>query len=141
MTRLQTIGLIALLAVAPAAYGQFEVDWYTIDSGGAMFTTGGVFELSGTIGQSDAGSFSQPLTGGVFELVGGFWPVAAGCNCPGDIDGDCLVALADLSQVLSSFGLCSGNPGFVQAADFDSNGCVDLADLSFLLSRFGVSCS
>jgi hypothetical protein len=80
------------------------------------------------------------MTGGAFELVGGFWPVAGGCVCPGDLDGDCVVALADLSQLLSSFGRCSGDPGFFPLADFDSSGCIDLADLTFLLSRFGISC-
>jgi hypothetical protein len=141
---MRIVAVMAILAGLPvSAQAQFDLDWYTIDSGGAMFTSGGAFELSGTIGQPDAGSFAQPMTGGNFELVGGFWPVAAGgggCACPGDIDGDCVVALADLSQLLSSFGLCGGDPGFVPLADFNGSGCVELADLSFLLSQFGVSC-
>jgi hypothetical protein len=52
----------------------YTIDWYTIDGGGAMFSTGGELEVSGTIGQPDAGG---PLTGGQFELIGGFWPMAS----------------------------------------------------------------
>jgi hypothetical protein len=142
MTRIQYFAALMFVAALAGTAGAqtFDLDWYTIDGGGALLSSGGGFELSGTIGQPDAGSLSQSMTSGQFELVGGFWPVAGACICPGDIDGDCQVALADLSQLLSSFGYCSGDVGFAPAADFDSSGCVDLADLSYLLSRFGVSC-
>ena len=52
----------------------YTLDWWTVDGGGDMFGTGGGFELSGTIGQPDAGA---AMTGGGFELVGGFWAGAA----------------------------------------------------------------
>ena len=47
----------------------FSIDWYSVDGGGGT-STGGVFTVSGTIGQPDAGG---PLTGGNFSLTGGFW--------------------------------------------------------------------
>lgn len=50
------------------------LSWYTIDGGGATWTASGNFELSGTIGQPDAGAL---MTGGAFELIGGFWPIPA----------------------------------------------------------------
>jgi hypothetical protein len=56
---------------------------------------------------------------------------------PGDIDGDGDVDLSDLAIMLSTFGLCVGDPGFVPAADINGDGCVDLGDLSILLSNFG----
>lgn len=52
----------------------FSIDWFTIDGGGGT-STGGVFSLSGTIGQPDANA--QPMTGGNFSLVGGFWSLFA----------------------------------------------------------------
>jgi photosystem II stability/assembly factor-like uncharacterized protein len=58
-------------------------------------------------------------------------------STPGDIDGDSDVDLADLAALISSFGLCAGDAGFVAAADIDSSGCVDLADLAMLLANFG----
>ena len=75
-------------------------------------------------------------------VSGGFpWGIAvASCNaCPcfGDFDGDGIVGLSDLAQMLSSFGTCQGNPRYNPAADFDNDLCVDLTDLSNLLSVFG----
>src|SRR5262249_42446674 len=58
-------------------------------------------------------------------------------GAPGDLDGDGSVGLSDLTLLLSSFGLCAGDPGFVVAADMDSNGCVELTDMAMLLSNFG----
>ena len=77
------IACTSFLPMAGAARGlgqDFDLSWYTVDCGGAMFTTGGGFELSGTIGQPDAGV----MTGGTFELVGGFWPgvATAGAGVP-----------------------------------------------------------
>jgi hypothetical protein len=53
----------------PSAAPGYTIDWYTIDGGGAQNLTGGTYSLSGTIGQSDAGSQS----GGTYALNGGFW--------------------------------------------------------------------
>jgi hypothetical protein len=52
----------------------FAIDWFTIDGGGGT-STGGVYSLSGTIGQPDANA--QPMTGGNFSLTGGFWSLFA----------------------------------------------------------------
>ena len=64
--------LVAGLALAATAQN-YSIDWSTIDGGGGT-STGGVYSLSGTIGQPDAGTMS----GGPFMLTGGFWalPVA-----------------------------------------------------------------
>src|SRR6266446_895868 len=51
----------------------YSIDWLTIDGGGGT-STGGVYSVSGTIGQPDAGG---PMTGGNFSLVGGFWSLFA----------------------------------------------------------------
>lgn len=50
----------------------YAIDRYTIDGGGGA-SSGGTFEIEGTIGQPDADPL-QPSTGGVLELTGGFWP-------------------------------------------------------------------
>ena len=46
----------------------FDIRWWTVESGGARSTVGS-FQMSGTIGQSDAGT----LSAGSFVLAGGFW--------------------------------------------------------------------
>lgn len=62
----------------------------------------------------------------------------AGCPCAADLDGDGQVTLADLSTLLTNFGLGKGaQPG---DGDLDRDGDVDLADLSGLLELFGAPC-
>jgi hypothetical protein len=47
----------------------YDLSWWTVDGGGGTFSTGGGYELGGTIGQPDAGV----LTGDGYTLAGGFW--------------------------------------------------------------------
>jgi hypothetical protein len=67
-------------------------------------------------------------------------PIAQAAPCLGDIDGSGSVDLADLSDMLASFGLCVPFQGFNEGADLNGNGCVDLPDLATLLANFGTSC-
>ena len=56
----------------------FSIDWYKISGGGAT-STGGVYRVTGTIGQPEAGAVS----GGRYSLDGGFWGVALAVQTPG----------------------------------------------------------
>jgi hypothetical protein len=56
----------------------YSIDWFTIDGGGGT-STGGVYSVSGTIGQPDAGHMS----GGNFTIDGGFWGIIAAIQSPG----------------------------------------------------------
>lgn len=58
-------------------------------------------------------------------------------DCPGDIDGDGVVGLSDLSALLTNFGSSASGPD----GDLDGDGDVDLGDLSALLTAFGTNCS
>lgn len=69
------------------------------------------------------------------------WRLASGAACPGDVDGDEVIGLEDLSALLGTFGRCAGEAGFDARADFDGSGCVDLVDLTTLLGAYGTSCS
>ena len=63
------VAAIALLIGINIVRAQnYAIDWFTIDGGGGT-STGGVYSVSGTIGQPDAGTMS----GGSYSLVGGFW--------------------------------------------------------------------
>jgi len=62
-----------LSGIAMTSWGQFSIDWHTIDGGGGT-STGGVYTISGTIGQPDAG---PAMTGGPYSLQGGFWSLIA----------------------------------------------------------------
>jgi len=47
----------------------YSIDWHTVDGGGGT-STGGVYSVSGTIGQPDAG---PTMTNGQYAVTGGFW--------------------------------------------------------------------
>ena len=128
---------VALITTTSVVADDFSLDWWTIDSGGEMWTIGGDFELSGTIGQPDASTVL--MTGGDFELAGGFWAGAAEDEfCFGDLDGDGEVGLSDLAQLLSNYGETSGMT--YEDGDLDGDGDVDLADLAALLAVYGTTC-
>jgi len=57
----------------------YSIDWFSIDGGGGT-STGGVFAVSGTVGQPDAGA---PMTGGQYSLTGGFWSLLSAVPTPG----------------------------------------------------------
>ena len=57
-----------LLGVSTAR-AQYSIDWFKIAGGGGT-STGGVYAVSGTVGQPDAG---EPLTNGQYSVTGGFW--------------------------------------------------------------------
>src|SRR5262245_3728078 len=62
--------LVFLPAVALAQPGgEFDLSHNVIAGGGATVSTGGAYELGGTVGQADAGT----RTGGAFVVHGGFW--------------------------------------------------------------------
>ena len=73
--RLRPVHFCLLLAAfCFRAWGQYSIDWSTIDGGGTSTSTGGVYTVSATLGQPDAGG---PMIGGDFSLTGGFWAIYA----------------------------------------------------------------
>ena len=122
--------VILTLALAPAALAQeFDLSWWTVDGGGAMFSTGGDFSLGGTIGQHDANPLV--MAGGDFELVGGFWavgPAGGGPPCdPCDANCDGSVDLTDVEPFIML--LLGGDPCAECAGDTTGDGSVDLTDV------------
>src|SRR5208282_603742 len=61
--------LLVLLLPSLDFAQQYSIDWYKIAGGGGT-STGGTYQVSGTIGQPDA---SGAMTGGNYSLTGGFW--------------------------------------------------------------------
>ncbi len=122
--RIMTTALLMLTAASAFAQ-DFDISWYTVDGGGEMFASGGSFELSGTIGQPDAGV----MTGGDFELVGGFWPGASGGTCDAcdmNCDGD--VNALDIENFLGL--LFEGDvPCDTCTGDVNGDGSIDALDI------------
>lgn len=126
-TRMNRVLTLVVLTCASMAVAQeFEIAWHTIDGGGAMNSTGGNFELSGTIGQPDAGV----MTGGAFLLTGGFWfeQVPGDCNADGGVN----------SFDYGGFEPCMAGPDGPMAAgpcrcfDANRNSVIELADFAEL---------
>lgn len=63
----------------PTAAQNYSLDWCTIDGDGRT-STGGVYSVSGTIGQPAAGG---PITGGNYSLTSGFWALPVEVPAPG----------------------------------------------------------
>jgi hypothetical protein len=78
-TMLSLFLALTAAAVLERAWAQYSIDWHTIDGGGGT-STGGVFSISGTIGQPDAGGL---MTNGPYSLVGGFWALPTLVQTPG----------------------------------------------------------
>ena len=114
------VATLILLAMGSQVYGQYEIPWWTVDGGGGK-SSGGGYELRGTIAQPDASVqphvFEFP-DGSYYALGGGYWPSFNICK----------VDLEDL-QSFVMFWLDSG-AGI--PADIDNSGFVDLADFSDL---------
>ncbi len=98
-------------------------------------------------------TFGIPANDAVDLVIG--WPGSAGCaivqrvfgvargadvwiveRAPGDLDGDGVVAFADLLQLLGTWGPCPP----VCDADLDGDGTVAFADLLVLLGAWGHPC-
>ncbi len=65
--------LISLLLPASLPAQSYQINWFKIAGGGGT-STNGLYSLSGTIGQPDAGG---PISGGAYSLTGGFWSLFA----------------------------------------------------------------
>ena len=65
--------LASIVGARAGASPSYDLSWWTVDGGGAAFSTNGGYTLGGTLGQPDAGVMS----GGGYTLAGGFWGGAA----------------------------------------------------------------
>ncbi len=134
MTRIHALSILVLLACAPLASAQpYAIDWYTIDGGGGI-STGGQFEVNGTIGQHDAGS---ALTGGALELTGGFWAGVGGGGCNA-ADLAAPLGVLDFSDVIAFLtAFANMEPQADLAPPF---GMFDFTDVVAFLTAFGAGC-
>ena len=71
--------LFNLLIPAISFAQQYSIDWYKVAGGGGT-STGGTYEVSGTIGQHDA---SGAMSGGNYSVTGGFWSLINVVQTPG----------------------------------------------------------
>ncbi|MEK6677570.1 MAG: dockerin type I domain-containing protein [Planctomycetota bacterium] len=129
-----TLGLGAsMLVVVHAGSGgdpPSDLSWHTIDGGGVIRSMGGSFELSGTIGQPDAGRSG----GGNFTLTGGFWfeVVSSDCNQDGVVN---LIDYDTFEQCLTGPG-GGPLPTGCNCDDLDADGVITLRDFAIVQRMF-----
>ena len=127
------LAALTVLSVGTGLAEDFDISRWTIDGGGAMRSTGGDFELSGTIGQPDA----RTMSGDGFDLTGGFWFETP----PGDCNDTGCVDLIDYADIVDEFEPClSGPDGSVpfdcRCFDIDRDSDVDLLDIAQFQNAF-----
>lgn len=77
-TKILAAIILTVLSFAILHAESYSIDWFTIDGGGGT-RTGGVYSVSGTIGQPD----SAKMSGGNYAIDGGFWGIVAAVQTPG----------------------------------------------------------
>jgi hypothetical protein len=120
--------LCSVALALPAAAQDFELAWHTVDGGGATYSSGGDFELSGTIAQSDVGS----LTGDAFTLEGGFWAgVRPVCAHYADVNAD---GKRDGRDIQAFIGCLISEDPDCTCADLDASRSLDAADVELFVA-------
>ena len=106
----------------------YSITSSTIDGGGGT-STGGVYSVSGTIGQPDAGYHYEPP----YELLGGFWT-------GGPL---CIVNLEHFSIFAAHWldGPCNAGNNWCSGADLNHLNDVDIDDLGILANEWLNVCS
>ncbi len=134
-TAAQTLAACAITAAAATAprMGSYDLVRGDFTSGGGSAAGTLEYTLVGAIARVDA---HDAMTGGDFALAGGvLLPDDEPVICDGDTNGDLVVNLADLLDVLSNWGGDGSSGG-----DSNDDGMVNLADLLDVLSNWGNMC-
>ncbi len=77
--------------------------------------------------------------GTVLVELGAYTPPAP--ECVGDLNGDLLVNVADLTIFLGQFGKTCAQVAPAQCADFNNDNLINVNDLTVFLGRFGSNCN
>jgi hypothetical protein len=80
MTTIKWLGIVCAGLFAWNVTAQsYSIDWYKVAGGGGT-STGATYQVSGTIGQPEAGG---AMSGGSYSLTGGFWSLISAVQTPG----------------------------------------------------------
>ena len=131
---LATVAIAAFTQVSAAqSGGPYTITTWTVDGGGISNASGGVYTLSGTIGQHDAG---PAISAGAFSIEGGFWPAAISVTpCLADFNGDGFVNFFDISNFIAAYNVQS--PTADVAAPF---GVWNFFDISAFIAAYNAGC-
>ncbi len=133
MTLKPCVFVLGALAAAPSVMAQMgpnlDLSWNTLDGGGGA-SSGGGFDLHGSIGQPDG---AGAMSGGFFDLSGGFW-AAGGPACYADCNLSGGLTIADFGCFQAKFA--AGN----LYADCNQSGSLTIADFGCFQASFAGGC-
>jgi len=129
--------------------GDIDFRYGSLDGSPPASPTIGLEDSTGTVGTSIAASdIGTGNTCRHFEFVStgdpcDTCPNAGGTGqfCSADTDGNCVLDVQDLANLLAAFGSVTGDVNYNPAVDYDNSGSIGLADLAFLLGQFGDNCN
>jgi hypothetical protein len=103
----RTLLVLTLLILLPAhitSAQSYSIDWSTIDGGGGT-SAGGVYSVSGTFGQPDAG---PTMSGGNYSVDGGFWALPTAVQ----VTGAPLLTIAPVAPGQATISWTPNTPGY-----------------------------
>lgn len=125
----------AALLIPAAAQAQFQIDWYTIDGGGGS-SAGGVFSLTGTIGQPDAGASA----GGAFQCGGGFWGTLPGVPCYANCDDSTVAPVLNVADFTCFLQKYASLDPYANCDGSTVAPALNVADFTCFLQKYANGC-
>jgi hypothetical protein len=114
----------------------FDLNWYTIDGGGATYLAAGQYSLGATAGQPDAGSMS----GGLFELGSGFWHGVIELSCYPNCDQSTtppLLNVLDFSCFINAF---AAGDSYANCDNSSTPPVLNVLDFACFINAFAAGC-
>ncbi len=133
-------GFVLFAAATTAAAQTYGMDWNTIDCGGVGpngALAGGVFLVSCTVGQPDAGF----MAGGQFEVVGGFWAVGAPEPCYANCDGSTLAPVLTANDFQCFLNAFAGGQAYANCDGSTLAPVLTANDFQCFLNAFATGCT
>ena len=129
-------GAALLLGAGPALAQPFSINWHTIDGGGGT-STGGGFELTGTIGQPDAGT----LSGGTLACAGGFWTGAGGpLPCYPNCDSSTVSPVLNVGDFTCFLQRYAAAEAYANCDNSTVAPVLNVGDFTCFLQRYAAGC-
>ncbi len=134
------MGVLSAAVAAPAmaqSGGVFDLSWSTIDSGGVMYSTGGVYSVGGTIGQPDAGT----LGGAAYGCGGGFWHADGAPSCYANCDQSTTAPVLNVNDFICFINKFAASDPYANCDGSTTPPALNVLDFACFLNAFAAGCS
>jgi len=122
----ETVGTQEVTSLAPEQNVVLTFTWNTSDAQPCVYYT---IKAEASIVPGEIDLTDNTYTDGTVKI-----------KIEGDINGDGIVDIADLTIVAVAYGQFEGEPGYNPEADLNKDGIVDIADISIVTMNYGNMC-